>query len=187
MNSPADTIKQLLTMQEVAERYGFTPDRSGYIQCPFHQGDNHGSLKIYPGTGGWHCFGCGAGGSVIDFTMKLFDIGFRQAVVRLSADFNLGLVNGPVSPGKRTVIMEERRKEAERRAAIEAETREKAAEYRYWWQVYKTFAPDEQSAAAGYLHPLFAESLKRLPMLEYRLDELLKEEGGRNGRRTETA
>ena len=90
----ASQIKQLLTMQEVAERYGFIPNRSGYIQCPFHQGDNHGSLKIYPGTGGWHCFGCGAGGSVIDFAMRLFDINFRQAVLRLNMDFGLGIVPG---------------------------------------------------------------------------------------------
>ena len=80
----ASQIKERLTAQEVVEFYGFHPDRSGFIKCPFHQGDRHASLKVYSGNKtGWHCFGCGAGGSVIDFVMKLFDIDFRQACVRI--------------------------------------------------------------------------------------------------------
>ena len=84
-------IRQQLTMREVAELYGFTPDRNGFIKCPFHSGDNHGSLKLYPEDRGWHCFGCNAGGSVIDFVMKLFDLTFQQAVLRLDNDFGLHL------------------------------------------------------------------------------------------------
>lgn len=165
----ASQIKQLLTMREVAERYGFTPDRSGYIQCPFHQGDNHGSLKIYPGTGGWHCFGCGAGGSVIDFAMRLFDINFRQAVLRLNSDFGLGLTgDGEMPRAERSVIMEARRLEAERKAVFGAEYRRKAAEHCYWWEVMKYFAPPPGSTV---LHPLYVEALQRRPILEYWLDE----------------
>ena len=41
----ASQIKERLTAQEVVEFYGFHPDRSGFIQCPFHQGDRHASLK----------------------------------------------------------------------------------------------------------------------------------------------
>lgn len=86
----ASQIKERLTAQEVVEFYGFHPDRSGFIKCPFHQGDRHASLKVYSGNKtGWHCFGCGAGGSVIDFVMKLFDIDFRQACVRINTDFHL--------------------------------------------------------------------------------------------------
>ena len=67
-NDLARQIKEHLTARQVVELYGFHPDRGGYIQCPFHAGDNHGSLKVYDGDkSGWHCFGCGAGGSVIDF------------------------------------------------------------------------------------------------------------------------
>ena len=167
-NAAAD-IKQTLTMQEVVERYGFTPDRSGYIQCPFHAGDNHGSLKVYSGTSGWHCFGCGAGGSVIDFTMKLYEISFRQAILRLDMDFNLGLF-GVKEPSKaeQSAILEARRREVERKAAFDLEYREKAAEHRYWWEIKKYFAP---APGETWLHPLYAEALKRLPYLEYWLDE----------------
>lgn len=168
-SNAAEQIKQMLTMQEVVERYGFTPDRSGYIQCPFHQGDNHGSLKVYPGTGGWHCFGCGAGGSVIDFVMKLFDINFRQALLRLNSDFGLGIVPGAKQTrAEQSAILEARQREAVRKATFDAEYRAKAAEHCYWWVIMKYFAPPPGSTV---LHPLYAEALRRQPILEYWLDE----------------
>ena len=73
----AEEIKARLTMHQVVEYYGFQVGRSGFIKCPFHQGDHTASLKIYPGSGGWHCFGCNSGGTVIDFVMRLFDLDFR--------------------------------------------------------------------------------------------------------------
>ena len=165
----ATYIKQVLTMQEIAERYGFYPNRSGFIQCPFHAGDNQGSLKIYPGTSGWHCFGCGAGGSVIDFAMKLYDIGFRQAILRLDMDFGLGL-SAPqrISRAEQSAILEARHREEERKATLDREYRQKAAEHCYWLEIKKYFAP---SPGDTVLHPLYAEALRRLPALEYWLDE----------------
>lgn len=167
-------IKERLTAQEVVEFYGFHPDRSGFIKCPFHQGDRHASLKVYSGNKtGWHCFGCGAGGSVIDFVMKLFDIDFRQACVRLNTDFSLGLTGERSSHAERSALLEARRRAAEKQEALEREIREKAEEHRYWWEVTKYFCPDQKDAEAGYIHPLYAEALKRLPYLEYWLDEHL--------------
>ena len=32
-------IKDRLTMEEVARRYGYEPGRSGFLRCPFHSGD----------------------------------------------------------------------------------------------------------------------------------------------------
>ena len=91
MNRQAEEIKQRLTMREVAEHYGFQVNRASCIRCPFHAGDRQASLHIYPGTGGFHCFGCGAHGSVIDFTMRLFNCSFREAMERLDSDFSLGI------------------------------------------------------------------------------------------------
>ena len=91
MNSAADIIKQTLSMTEVAERYGFSPNRAGFIRCPFHAGDNNASLKIYPGKGGgFFCFGCQTSGSVIDFVMRVFECSFSDAMKRLNSDFDLG-------------------------------------------------------------------------------------------------
>lgn len=39
------------------------------IKCPFH-GEKTASCVLFP-TGGFKCFGCGAGGNSVDFIMKL--------------------------------------------------------------------------------------------------------------------
>lgn len=94
-------------MDEVARHYGFEPNRAGFMRCPFHQGDHTASLKIYAGDRGWHCFGCNSGGSVIDFVMRLYDINFRQAVLRLDLDFGLGLSQTPQrSRAEQSAILE---------------------------------------------------------------------------------
>lgn len=88
----AEEIKQRLSMTEVVRRYGFEPNRAGFICCPFHR-EKTPSLKIYSEPGrGFNCYGCGAGGSAIDFTMLLFKIPFAAAVARLNSDFRLGLI-----------------------------------------------------------------------------------------------
>lgn len=163
-------IKQALTMQEVAERYGFTPNRNGYIQCPFHN-EKTASLKIYPGERGWHCFGCGAGGSVIDFVMRLFDITFPQAIVRLSADFNLGLSNDTTTPQERSELIEARRREAEKKAEIAAQYRAVAAEYRYCFEIAKYAPPVLLPDGGVWFHPFYAEAVQRMPQLEWWLNE----------------
>lgn len=173
----ASQLKERLSAREVVERYGFHPDRAGFIQCPFHQGDKHGSLKIYEGDRtGWHCFGCGAGGSVIDFAMRLFDIDFRQACVRLNVDFCLGLTDEKPSREERSALLEARRLADAQKAACEAEYRRKAAAFRYYNEIVTYFAPVRTPDGEVFIHPLYAEAVKRLPILEYWLDEHL---GGR--------
>lgn len=107
--------------------------------------------------------------------MKLFNINFRQACLRLDADFSLGLTGEKPSAAEVSAVLAARRQEAERKAAADREYRGKTAEHCYWWQVKKLFAPDAADAAAGYIHPLYAEAIKRLPSLEYWLDEHLGE------------
>lgn len=115
-NELARQLKERLTARQVVELYGFHPDRSGYIQCPFHTGDNHGSLKVYDGNKtGWHCFGCGAGGSVIDFVMQLFDISFAQACLKLNCDFGLGLTGERPSRAEQSALLMARRQEAQKK------------------------------------------------------------------------
>ena len=111
----ADQVKSLVTIQEVAEHYGFHPNRAGYICCPFHR-EKTASLKLYSDQRGWCCFGCHAGGTVIDFVMKLFGIPFRQAILRINADFALGLTWDKPDPAVRSAILEARRRETQRKA-----------------------------------------------------------------------
>ncbi|MBV8541687.1 MAG: DNA primase [Pseudonocardiales bacterium] len=51
--------------------------------CPFHD-EKSPSFNVRPGHGTYHCFGCGEGGSVVDFMMKIEHLGFVEAVERLA-------------------------------------------------------------------------------------------------------
>ena len=48
-------------------------------RCPWHEGDETPSCIVTPKTNLWHCFGCGAGGTVIDWVMRSHRISFRHA------------------------------------------------------------------------------------------------------------
>lgn len=160
----AAEIKRALPARDVLEHYGFHPSRTGFLQCPFHQGDKHGSLKVYDGERGWHCFGCGRGGSVIDFVMELFGIGFREACLRLNEEFHLGLSDRKPSRAEVSALLRARQKAEARREREAEKYRQVAEEHRYWWEVLKYF---------DFPHPLWCEAVKRQPYLEDWLDEHL--------------
>ena len=88
----AREIKDRVRISDVLALYHLEPGRAGFIHCPFHAGDRDASLKVYPEQNSWHCFGCGKGGSVIDFVMEMEHYGFRQAAAKLDSDFHLGLI-----------------------------------------------------------------------------------------------
>ena len=84
-----DEARRRVSAREVAERNGFHPNWSGFLCCPLH-GEKTPSLKLYE-DGGWYCFGCGRGGSSIDFAAALYGLTPLDAVRRLNEDFNLAL------------------------------------------------------------------------------------------------
>jgi DNA primase len=51
-------------------------------KCPFHDDENP-SFVVTPSKNLFHCLGCDAAGSVIDFVMKLDKLTFREAVDKL--------------------------------------------------------------------------------------------------------
>jgi DNA primase len=59
-------IKSRLSIFQVLNHYGLKPNKHGFILCPFHD-DHSPSLKVYPKTNTFHCFGCGKSGDVIEF------------------------------------------------------------------------------------------------------------------------
>ena len=84
-NNLFEIVKLNITTRQAAEAYGFRPNRSSMICCPFHA-DRNPSMKV---DFRFHCFGCGADGDVIDFTAKLFQLSLRQAAEKLATDFGL--------------------------------------------------------------------------------------------------
>ncbi len=47
--------------------------------CPFHD-ERSPSFHVRPAAGRWHCFGCGEGGDVIEFVMRMDGLPFAEAV-----------------------------------------------------------------------------------------------------------
>lgn len=58
--------------------------------CPFHD-ERSPSFHVTPAKGLYHCFGCQAGGDVIDFVMKTDMVTFAEAVEKLAARYGVTL------------------------------------------------------------------------------------------------
>jgi len=52
--------------------------------CPFHV-EKEGSFTVYADTQRWYCFGCGAGGDVLDFVQRREGVGLPEAIALLGA------------------------------------------------------------------------------------------------------
>lgn len=81
----SDEIKATYSMRDIVERYGFQPNRAGFIRCPFHGGDREPSLKVYDRD--FHCHACGAHGDIFDFVMLMDDISFKEAFRSLGGEY----------------------------------------------------------------------------------------------------
>ncbi len=51
--------------------------------CPFHS-EKTPSFMVHPGKGIFHCFGCGVGGDVIGFLMRIENLSYPEALERLA-------------------------------------------------------------------------------------------------------
>lgn len=80
-----EEIKQMYSMTDVVQRYGFRPNRSGFICCPFHTGDRTASMKLYPDS--FYCFACGAAGDIFTFVQRIENKGFKDAFLSLGGKY----------------------------------------------------------------------------------------------------
>ena len=76
----AEDIRQQTDMRDIVRRYGFQPNRSGFICCPFH-GERTPSMKIYKDHA--YCYGCHQSFDCFSFVMKMENCDFRTAFHRL--------------------------------------------------------------------------------------------------------
>lgn len=170
----ANEIRTRLDTQEVFEYYGLRPNRSGFVCC-FSHNERTPSMKVYKGNGGYHCFGCGAHGSVIDFVMQYFGLTFQDAIAKINTDFSLGLPIGERISIRQRREMEQRKRERKEERDREQRERERL-EGEYWaafdvWKKYDTnkreYAP---KSLRDDLHPLYVEAVKNIDCAAYLLD-----------------
>ena len=65
--------------------------RDFWCCCPLHH-EKTPSFKIDPALQLWHCFGCGEGGDVFAFVMKVEDLTFPEAVRKLAERAHIDIV-----------------------------------------------------------------------------------------------
>jgi DNA primase len=77
----ADDVKNQADIVRVVSEYVSLKKRgANYVACcPFHS-EKTPSFSVHQGKGLYKCFGCGAGGGVFDFVMRIEGCGFQEAV-----------------------------------------------------------------------------------------------------------
>ncbi|HEX3409188.1 MAG TPA: CHC2 zinc finger domain-containing protein, partial [Candidatus Binataceae bacterium] len=75
--------------------------------CPFHN-EKTPSFSVNAERGFFHCFGCGAGGTVFDFVMKVEGLTFPEALQSLARRYGIVLPehsgSGGLPPGERDAL-----------------------------------------------------------------------------------
>ena len=78
-------LKARHLLGDVVEASGVALRGRGRVRqgvCPFHT-EAEGSFTVYADSERWYCFGCGAGGDVLDFLQRAEDLTLPEAIQKL--------------------------------------------------------------------------------------------------------
>jgi DNA primase len=92
LKQDVQAIKERIDLISLVSRY-VTLTKSGSSQkgrCPFHKDDTP-SFMVNGEKGLWHCFGCGEGGDLFAFLMKIERLTFIEAAQRLADEAGVSL------------------------------------------------------------------------------------------------
>lgn len=88
-----DPLRGILAEEYIPALTGRQVGRDRKVKCPFHADgqERTPSLHVYPDHGGWACFACDRGGTIIDFGAHLYALqprgeGYHRIRQRLAAD-----------------------------------------------------------------------------------------------------
>lgn len=160
-------IKNRLTMREVMERYGYMPDKKGFVCCPFHK-EKTPSMKVFDKD--FHCFGCAEHGDVISFVQKIFDLSFSDALKKIDLDFNLNIYGAHSFEEMRQSQRAEQYLQAKKQRELQER---KKAERQYQEALFKLKRLEknmhlfEPLSATEEYHPLFVEAAQNISIAEY--------------------
>ena len=90
---PQDTIDRIRDSADIVDVVSHHVDltkrgRNFFGLCPFHN-EKTPSFSVAPDKGIYHCFGCGNGGSALNFIMEIEKISFVEAVTQLGKQLGI--------------------------------------------------------------------------------------------------
>jgi DNA primase len=97
-------------VREISERLSIVEVVSDYVElrrsgsnylglCPFH-GEKTPSFNVNPAREIFHCFGCGAGGNIFSFIMKIDGLSFPEAVKSLARKAGVEIEDRQLTPAE---------------------------------------------------------------------------------------
>ena len=147
-----DDIKRDHPMPEVVRQYGIEINRAGFCRCPFHN-ERTASMKIYAQS--FYCFGCGAGGDVIDFVRLYERCDFKTAFRMLGGEFDSHTKKHALSAYKRDADKRTREKQTARKAEALDDSRAMLAAYRNALNLIPADSPLRAALLAQYQNEQF--------------------------------
>jgi DNA primase len=157
----AEQIKASTDMRTVIGMYGYEPNRAGFICCPFH-GEKTASMKIYKDS--FNCFGCGANGDIFTFVELIENCSFKEAYKRLGGTYEGKMKDSTL--GRITHLKRAKQTEINRHNRLQAEYVETCNKL-HFCQKAIAYAPRDSD--------IYAEALKKVDYLNYKLDYLFEE------------
>ena len=152
------TIKDRLTVAEVASYYGLKVNRKQMCECPFHK-DKHPSMKLNRDY--YYCFSCTATGDAVGLVASLYGLSQKDAAMMIIKDFNLDIETASHTQKQLNTENELRAFHRQKRDAL-------FVLHRYMdllRQARDNFPPATPEDLED-CHPLFVEALMKLPLLE---------------------
>jgi DNA primase len=109
------SLKERVPLMRVLERYQIAGlRRSGKDQwrgrCPLHDGEGREAFHVNTAQQLFHCFSCGAGGTVLDLVAALEHCGLREAAEKLAAGWGVPTSNsgGATVPPREATVTKKR-------------------------------------------------------------------------------
>lgn len=105
------SIKRSVPLEPVLRHYNVKLRRSGINQyrgcCPIHHGDGRDAFHVNLARNIFHCFACGAGGTVLDFVAAMEGCTIFEAAQRLQ--FMCSTTPFTLTPNEKELVTERRR------------------------------------------------------------------------------
>lgn len=103
---PDDKVREVRErasiLEVISEYVGLKKSGVNYLGlCPFHS-EKTPSFNVNPPKGIYHCFGCGVGGDVVSFIMRIEGMAFPEAVRFLARRVGVEIPERPLTPAEKS-------------------------------------------------------------------------------------